>query len=296
MSKSAEERLEFLPSRRKRILTLQTSACCSVNKSLRQPKIESDALTEELKIGFIITIRVSIEAFLIGDDTSAVSNDGLLHSTVSSLLEQRHATLLRHTTFASLNDFCDTYKCLHNLSDFPINPTSSSTTAAPASRFFSSNNNNNTTTTATQSVPVPSVQLDKIACALESVIILPFDEYIKQCKKNQISLSLKKLSMMHFTEEATDNSQMHLDREPAADRAQLQSLIKKHTQAETKSLVNELTKLQDKIQKIRAVEWVGHGSFACLCSLCVLCFCVRIRFFARMCEQFLSLYFYNFTL
>jgi hypothetical protein len=56
---------------------------------------------------------------------------------------------------------------------------------------------------------------------------------------------------MHFAEEATNNSsQMHLDQEPSADRAQLQSLIKKQTQAETKSLVKELHKLQEKIKSM----------------------------------------------
>ena len=64
-------------------------------------------------------------------------------------------------------------------------------------------------------------------------------------------MSLKKLSTMHFAEEATNNSsQMHLDQEPSADRAQLQSLIKKQTQAETKSLVKELNKLQENIKNI----------------------------------------------
>ena len=251
MSKTAEERPEFLALQEETNTHIANFRKLLRQQIIKATKIESDALTEEIKIGFIKVIRVSTEAFLIGDDTGVTPNGDLLHATVSSLMEHRHATLLRHTTFTSFDVFCDTYKRLHNLSEFPIAPTGPSTSAAPASRFFSPNNTN-PTTPAIQSVQVPPVQLDKIARALESVFIFPFDEYLKQCKKNQISLSLKKLSTMHFTEEATNDSQMHLDREPAADRAQLQSLIKKQTQAETKSLSQELAKLQAKIKALES--------------------------------------------
>mmetsp|Transcript_6411 Transcript_6411/g.12091 ORF Transcript_6411/g.12091 Transcript_6411/m.12091 type:complete len:425 (+) Transcript_6411:357-1631(+) len=251
MSKTAEERPEFLALQEETNTHIANFRKLLRQQIIKATKIESDTLTEEIKIGFVKVIRVSTEAFLIGDDTGVTPTSNLLHATVSALMGQRHATLLRHTTFTSFDTFCDTYKRFHNLSEFPLAPTGPDTSAAAASRFFSPNNNNQSTP-ANQSVQVPPVQLDKIARAIESVFIFPFDEYLKQCKKNQISLSLKKLFTMHFTEESTNDSQMHLDQEPAADRVQLQSLIKKQTQAETKSLAKALNQLQEKIKALES--------------------------------------------
>jgi hypothetical protein len=51
---------------------------------------------------------------------------------------------------------------------------------------------------------------------------------------------------------------MHIDQEPAVDRAQLQSLIKKQTQAETKSLMRkELNKLKEKIKNLESKKSEG---------------------------------------
>jgi hypothetical protein len=252
MSKSAEERPEFLALQEETNNHIANFRMLLRRQIIKATKIESDALTEEIKIGFLKVIRVSTEAFLIGEDTDVIPTSDLLHSAISSLMESRHDTLLRHTTFTSFRDFCDSYKRLHNIPVFPINSTVPGTSTAPASRFFNANPNNNQASQASQPTPVPTVQLDKIARALESVFIFPFDEYLKQCKKNQISLSLKKLSTVHFSTEATNDSQMHLDHEPAADRAQLQSLIQKQTQAETKSLAKEINKLQEKIKALES--------------------------------------------
>jgi hypothetical protein len=254
MSKHAEERPEFLALQEE-----TNSHIADFRKFLRQQiikatKIESDTLTEEIKIGFIKSLRLTIEAFLIGDDIGITADSTLLHTIISSLMDNRHDTLLRHTSFTLFEDFCETYKRFHNLTTFPVmdqtNRSRGSSTAA-ASPFF------NRTSTAqvperdhSATAPVTPLQLDKIARALESVFVVPFDEYLKQFKKNQISLNLKKLSTMHFMEETTHTTQMHLDQESSADRAQLQSLIKKQTQAETKSLVKELSKLQEKIKNL----------------------------------------------
>ena len=252
MSKNAEERPEFLALQEETNTHIANFRKLLRHQIIKATRIESDALMEELKLGFIKIIRVSVEAFLIGDDTGVRLDGNTLHAAISSLMEPRHATLLRHTTFTSFEDFCNLYKRINNLSVFPIVQTASGTSAASTSRHFGSNpNSQNPPNTSTAPVVSP-LELDKIARALESIFVTPFDEYLKQCKKNQVTLSLKKLSTMHFTEESTNESQMHIDQEPAADRAQLQSLIKKQTQVETKSLVKELNKLQEKIKALEA--------------------------------------------
>jgi hypothetical protein len=256
MSNRAEERPEFLALQEE-----TNSHIADFRKFLRQQiikatKIEGDTLVEEIKLGFLKALRLTIEAFLIGDDIGIAADNNMLHAIISSLMDNRHDTLLRHTSFSSFEEFCDTYKRFHNLSIFPVDGQStgsggSSTIAT--SPFFNRHPNNQTPVRDHSTIgPVSLLQLDKIARVLESVFIIPFDEYLKQLKKHQISLHLKKLSTTHFTEESTARSQMQLDREPSADREQLQSLIKKQTQAETKSLVKELNKLQEKIKNIES--------------------------------------------
>jgi hypothetical protein len=197
MSKKAEERPEFLALQQE-----INSHIANLRKFLRQQIIkttefEANALTEELKIGYIKAIRLTIEAFFIGDDISINIENVTIHTIVSSLLNNRHDTLLRHTSFSSFEDFCDAYKRLHNFSEFPHTRQgdgSGTTPATTASPFFNRNTNTqltvrlNSTTT-----PVSPLELDKIACALESVFITPFDEDLRQFKKNQITLSLKKI-------------------------------------------------------------------------------------------------------
>jgi hypothetical protein len=252
MSKNAEERPEFLALQEETNAHITTFRKLLRQQIIKATKIEMETLMDDIKLGFVKNIRVSIEAFLIGDDTGLTVDDNTLHSTVSSLMENRNPTLLRHSTFTSYEDFCDFYKRLNNLSGFPIVHTGAGNSSTPlaTSRFFNSGTNNSQANRSNNTTPVSTLELDKISRALESIFITPFDEYLNQCKKNQINMNLKKLSTMHFTEESTNDSQMHLDREPAADRIQLQSLIKKQTQAETKSLVKELHKLQEKLKAI----------------------------------------------
>lgn len=175
--------------------------------------------------------------------------------------------LLRHTTFSSLDAFYEKYKLVHNIPVFPIHREQRRTTT-PQSRFFQANtasrNPSEAESADSSSVPIHH-NLDSIIRAIESVFVMPFDEYLSQCKKNQISLELKKLSVSHFTEEATANAQMDLDKEPSLDKSQLQDLIRKHAKAENQLLVKEISKLQKQLQKLDSKNSQrghnpGHGA------------------------------------
>jgi hypothetical protein len=53
-----------------------------------------------------------------------------------------------------------------------------------------------------------------------------------------IDITLKRLETAHFTEEATKAAKMDVDKEPAADMQQLQELVRKQAEIQTKALIH----------------------------------------------------------
>ena len=269
MSKNAEERPEFLALQEETDSHIATFRIFLRGQIIKATKIESMTIVENINIGFVKAIRVCTEAFLIGDDTPLVDQD-ITHNThalVSTIMDTYHTILLKHTTFQSLAEFCDLYKRIHNLQTFPISQgTRPAAPSTSGSRYFNTGPRpTNTSTTDASTDPnnnpttVNPLEASKIKRALEAVFISPFDEYIKQCKRNSINLSLKKLSTAHFAEEATNNAAMELDREPGVDRSQLQDIIKKQTQSENKALVREIKKLSQKLAQLESSKKTMRG-------------------------------------
>jgi cell division protein FtsB len=251
MSKAANERPEFLALEEEtntRMLEFQNFLTGQIIKAT---KIECESLAEQLRDGFVKSLRITVEGFLLGDDSLHGNN---CDATVSAMMESRSDRLLCHTTFNGLESFCDRYKQIHNLSAFPIQQqNTTAATTIPQSRFFQST----TAASTSRNTPVSATNniyhnLDNISRIIESIFIAPFDEYLAQCKKNKIALELKRLSTSRFTEESTAQTQMELDREPSLDRSQLQDLIKKQAQAENKSLVKEIEKLRQQIDNMKS--------------------------------------------
>lgn len=273
MSKNAEERPEFLALQEETNSHIADFRNFLRGQIIKATKIESTTIAENIKIGFVKAIRLCIEAFIIGDDSlpSDLDASSNSHTNISMIMELYHTTLLKHTTFQSLAEFCEYYKKIHNLQSFPISqglPQSASTSTTPTgSRFFSTSQQSPSTSGANRpphpignsNITVNHLEADKIKRALEAVFITPFDEYTKQCKRNSINLSLKKLSTAHFVEEATNNAAMDLDREPSVDRSQLQDLIRKQTQSENKVLVREISKLHKKLAQLESSKNSKRG-------------------------------------
>jgi hypothetical protein len=251
MSKAANERPEFIALKEEtdnRMLEFQRFLTGQIIKAT---KIECKALAEQLRDGFAKAVRIAVEGFLVGDGSlQQGSND--CDAIISAIMENRSARLLCHTTFNDYDSFCCRYKQIHNLSAFPIQQQNVVATGASSqcSHFFQS-----TAPSTTPAVPAPHPihnNLDSISRIIESIFISPFDEYLAQCKKNKIALELKKLSTSRFTEESTAQTQMELDREPTLDRSQLQDLVRKHAQAENKSLVKEIDKLRQQVKHLES--------------------------------------------
>lgn len=208
-----------------------------------------------MKDSFTKAVRVLVKSFLVGSEADDHDN---CDSFVSTIFATRSARLLKHTTFPSLDSFYERYKKIHNISVFPIQSDSVVNTAtASQSRFFQPNaaatngNGGNNELHPGSMMDASSLRnIDNMSRAIESIFIIPFDEYLYQCKKNKISLELKKLSTFHFTEEATAATQMELDREPSLEHSQIQDLIRRQTKAENKLVLNEISKLQKQLQKL----------------------------------------------
>jgi hypothetical protein len=82
--------------------------------------------------------------------------------------------------------------------------------------------------------------ISNIQRALELTMIIPWTVYMDTIARLEIALSLKKLNTEYFTIEATEGATMDVDDEDTADRQQLQELVRKQYEANTKSLQQDL--------------------------------------------------------
>ena len=238
MSKAANERPEFTALKEETDAQVLEFQKFLTRQIIKATKIECESAAGQLRDGFVKSVRIAVEGYLLGDTNARGSN---CDAIVSAMIESRTDRLLCHTTFDNFESFCDHYKRIHNLTVFPIRRAGDA-----QSRFFSG---------GTATVPAAAAtiyhNLDSISRIIESIFISPFDEYLSQHEKSKIALELKRLSTSHFTEESTAQTQMELDKEPSLDRSQLQDLVRKHAQAENKSLVKEIEKLRQQIQLLK---------------------------------------------
>jgi hypothetical protein len=255
MSKGASERPEFIALKEEtdsQIHEFKKFLTCQIIKAT---KIECDSYADQLKDSFAKAVHVVVKGFLVGSEADDHDN---CDSFVLTIFATHSVRLLKHTTFSSLDSFYERYKKVHNIAVFPIQSDSAANTAtASQSRFFqpsvastNGNGGNNVVHPGSMMDASSLRHIDSMSRAIESIFIMPFDEYLSQCKKNKISLELKKLSTSHFTDEATAATQMELDREPSLDHSQLQDLIRRQTKAENKLVLNEISKLQKQLQKL----------------------------------------------
>ena len=99
--------------------------------------------------------------------------------------------------------------------------------------------------------------------AFKSVFVTAWDQYIDQIKKNKINHELSKLHVAVFDEPATQKAADIVSNEPSADPKTLKNIIVAQTKAETKKLLQEIKKLNDRVeslQKNTPTRSRGHSS------------------------------------
>ena len=255
MSKKAEQSLEFIALKQETDEHLISFRKILRDQVLKATKIELDTLVDTIQEVYARSIRVIAEAFLICDNKNDTTSP---HEVLSFMLQSDTdaARLLKYINISSSQQFFEVYKSVHSLPSFPIRsatqPQSQSTTATDSnnSSIFFHTQSQQSQQQVTQHRDPYMGQTDKIKRAIEAVFVESFDSYVLQCKKNEIDLSLKKLTVSHFTEESTHSTQMELDQEPAVNRNQLRDLIRKESISQNKTLQTEIHKLQAKLKSL----------------------------------------------
>jgi hypothetical protein len=201
---------------------------------IQAAKLEIITLDNDIKIDLVRSIRLITQAFLI------VNNDSTNCDNKAHQLASLHIASLSKNAKMDINEFCDVYKNTHSLESFPVRIPRETIEIDHSDSMFATQIARTTTET-----DQTNHDLDIIKQTIESVFITAWAKYTEQQKKNKIALELKKLSASFFTEQATEQSVIEVDQEPAADKIELKALIRQEAKAETKSLeqkINELTK------------------------------------------------------
>jgi hypothetical protein len=122
--------------------------------------------------------------------------------------------------------------------------TSQSDTGPGTSRHFGRRSGTNVSADTTVGLSTEEHKIieiiSKIQRALELTMITPWTVYMDTRARLEIASSLKKLNTEYFTIEATEGATMDVDDEDAANRHHLQELVRKQSEANTKSLQQDL--------------------------------------------------------
>jgi hypothetical protein len=202
---------------------------------IQAAKLEITTMDNEIKIDLVRSIRLITQAFLI------VNNDNTNCDNKVHQLASLHIASLSKNAKMDINEFCDVYKNTHSLETFPVRLPRETIEIDHSDSMFATQ----IARTTNETDQAQTNDLDIIKQTIESVLITAWAKYTEQQKKNKIALELKKLSASFFTEQATEQSVIEVDQEPAADKVELKALIRQEAKAETKSLeqkINDLTK------------------------------------------------------
>jgi hypothetical protein len=103
---------------------------------------------------------------------------------------------------------------------------------------------NATTPTYTFIMPTVTDDMIKVKNIIEGVFVSAWTHYKTQQNSNKINAQLKKLSLGYFAERETAEAVAAIDKEPAADKQELQSLIRVETKNDNKELRQQFESLK----------------------------------------------------
>jgi hypothetical protein len=193
-----------------------------------------------------------------------------------TILARHHRALLKHS-FAPPSEFSEVYKEVAAIATLPppiALARAGADTNAPAlatgtatSHYFSPARSQAPEQPAPPAQPplnatkraIDSI-LPQISRHLESIFVAPWDIYLDTKIKHEIDLTLKRLETAHFTEEATEAATMDVDEEPTADMQQLQELVRKQAEIQTKALKQQVYLLEKKMQSLKVVKTLGGAT------------------------------------
>jgi hypothetical protein len=227
VSKRAEQRQEFETLQEETAALLETYKQGLKEQIIKATKIETTALEDELREHLVTACRIITKSYMI-----LQQDDSDVDRKVYTLMELYLVSLSINCKM-SLETFTEMYKTAHSLPTFP--PDAERRTA-----------------TMTGAVVPPDITALKEI--IEGVFVTAWANYKQKQQQNAIALELKKFTTSLLTDKATATATMAIDTEPAADKPELQALIRYETKQDTKALRKEIEDLKKQVQVLTSAK------------------------------------------
>lgn len=213
--------------------------------------LELSSITTDIEQHLAKSIRVITQSQNIISATNKNCDE-----EVSQLLHhyfQIVTTNLPPTT--TKESFYETYRLTHNLTTFPVTTgtqtgTQTTDTDHSDSIILTQMSQLRRQTNTTIPTPIPE-NITTLINIIKATLITAWQRYLEQQQRNKIALELKKLTTAYFTEQATEQAVLDVDKEPPADKQELKALIRQETKAETTSLEKKIDQLSKQIQLLQ---------------------------------------------
>jgi hypothetical protein len=225
VSKRAKLRPEFIALEEQTTELVESYRIGLKEKIIAATKIEILALEDELREHLIRSVKVIIKAFMI-----LKKDTGDVDSKVYTLMCHYIITLSVNCNM-SLDSFCDLYKTIHGLDTYP-----------PA------------TTQHMMGTMIIPPDITSLKDLFEGVFVSSWANYKLQQEQNSISLELIKYSTTYLTEKATADAVIIVDTEPAADKPELQALVRHEAKTEAKALIKEIELLKQQVKSLSSAK------------------------------------------
>ena len=275
VSDRVKEMPEYKELQDKTIEAVNTAQKSFKTQIVAASKLELVAITNEIKFHLIKSIRLITNSLLL------YYNDTTNLDEAVYLLAKHYLPQITIHIPMNLRDFIILYKKVHTIETFPpstsrnTTTTTTSTTQAnqdpSVSPFFGgggesggSNSSNRAANRSSeqsqQSQPeqnqtqvvviIPPQNITKIKELFENVFVTSWSRFLEQQHQNELAIELKKMSTTFFTTRATSEATSIVDAEPAADKQELQELIRLQTINETKHLLKQLNDMKKQLNNL----------------------------------------------
>jgi hypothetical protein len=225
-SKRTEQRPEFI--------TLVEETSVMVNRYrtelraqvIKALTIEITTIEDEVREHLLKAIRLITKSIMITN-----KDNGDADYKINTLMAFYLPTLSKNCLM-DMDRFKELYKKVHTLETFPP--------PKPANLNMMDD----------QPDIIPA-DIKKLKTIIHSAFVTTWAKYQKQQETNMVAGELKRLSAGYFTDRDTAVAVSHVDLEPSADKPELQALIRKETQAENKTLRQELNTLKQQLAGLK---------------------------------------------
>jgi hypothetical protein len=225
-SKRTEQRPEFIALAEETTIMVTTYRKALRDQVIKALTIEITTIEEETAEHLLKAIRIITKSIMITNKDKSDAD-----SKVNVLMKSYLTTLSTYCPM-TMPTFLELYKKIHGLEVFPPPPPTGISALVAQSDI----------------IPDDVKKLEKI---IKAIFVVPWTKYKKQQEINTVNLELKRLSAGFFTDRDTAVAVSVVDLEPAADKPELQALIRRETQAENKTLRKELNILKQQLAGLK---------------------------------------------